>query len=127
MKKNIAKVTLVRNSQYGWYRREADYNPDDELLILEQYFGSELGSDPSQVLIIRKYILKNEIGGNAIEADIIDGKIRLSDIYVPNLKEPVLTQEELLILVDKWIELVAAKVDKIVITNDNGKFSIGTE
>lgn len=127
MSQTITKVVLMRNSHYGWYKREAYYNPDDELLILEQYFGSELGSDPTRASIIKKQILKNEVGGNAIGSELLDGKIKLFHFYIPNLKEPILTKEELLNLVDTWFKLVAAKAEKIVITNDHGKFSIGTE
>jgi hypothetical protein len=128
MYQNITKVWLKKDQRYNYYARFAPRYPDDELLVLEQYFASELGNDPSKALRIKKQILENGVGGNAIGSEIIDGKIKLFHLYVSGLKkEPVLTKEELLELVDKWFELVAAKVDQIVITNHNGKFSIGIE
>ena len=128
MNSKPTKVILVKNAQYGWYKRDNPYMPpDDELLILEDYFGSGLGNDPSQASSIKNLILRDIIGSDLIGSEIIDGKIRLYHLFINNLKEPQLTKEELLKLVDKWFELVTAKANKIVIMNDNGKFSIVTE
>lgn len=127
MNQKLAKITLVRNPKYGWYTREESYNPDDELLILETYFCSGIGYNSATFPKIKKLILGGCIGHEPIGGEIIDGKCQLYHLYIDNLKEPRLTKEELLELIQKWFELVAAKVDKIVLTNDNGKYSIGTE
>lgn len=127
MNKQPTKVTLKRHSQYGWYSREELYNPDDELLILEQYFPSAVGYDPKHFSMIKKLILEGIVAAEPIGVDIIDGKFQFYHLYIDNLKEPRISQNDLLELIEKWYELVSAKVDQIVITNDNGKFSIGTE
>lgn len=127
MKQNQTKMIMIRDC--GRYTGIGpDYN-DDELLILRQYFGSEVGGDPTSVFKLRRWMERVEagVGGNAIWSEVIDGKIHIYHEYVPNLKEPVLTKEEVLALVDRWLQLVAVKTEKIVITNDDGKFSIGTE
>lgn len=126
MSKKTTKIVLLKNPQYNYYEGRGDYS-DDELLILKEYFSSAIGYDLSRASKLRDLISRGSIGGNAIGSEIIDGKVKLHHFYIENLKEPVLTQEELLALVDKWFELIAAKADQIVITNDNGKFSIGTE
>lgn len=121
------KITLVRFPQFGRYFR-ADFNVGDELFILGEYFGSSLGSDPTLVSRYRQFIESGVLSGEPIGSEVIDGKIHLHHLYVTGLKKkPALTKEELLALVDKWFELVSTRAEKIVITNDNGAFSLGIE
>ena len=127
MNKKIIKAILIYDAKHGWYASK-EIILDDELLILAEFVDSVLRYKPSRALEIKEQIEKGKIGWDPIEAEFFDGKIRLFHQYVPGIKkEPILTREELLAFVDKWYALIAAKVDKIVITNDNGKFSIGTE
>lgn len=127
MNNEITKVTLIRHPQYGSYSREEFYNPDDELLILENYFPAAAGYDPSHFPMIKKLLHRGIVGANPIGSNFIDGKFQFYHNYIDNLKEPRISPEDLLKLIEKWYELVSAKVDRIVITNDNGTFSIGTE
>lgn len=121
------KITLVRDPQFARYFR-ADFNVGDELFILGEYFSSSLGSDPILVFRYRQFIEADVLSGEPIGAEVIDGKIYLYHLYVSGLKKkPALTKEELLALVDKWFELVSTGAERIVITNDDGTFSLGIE
>ena len=77
--------------------------------------------------MIKKLILEGCVGHEPIGGEMVDGKCQLYHLYIDNLKEPRLTQEELLDLIQKWFEFISAKVYKIVLTNDNGKYSFSTE
>lgn len=129
MKQNQTKMIFMRDCQRGEYTGIGPDYSDDELLILEELFSSFIGGDPTSVFKRRRWMEGDNVcvGGNLLGSYVIDGKIHIYHDYVPNLKEPVLTKEELLALVDRWLQLVAVKTERIVITNDDGKFSIGAE
>jgi len=122
----VTKVVLVKDPEYGWYIRYGSI-PDDELLILENYFTSCIGHNINDLSLRKRQILEGIIGCNSIGSEIIDGKIQLFHNYVEDLKEPRLSTEELLALVEKWFELVSINAKRIVITNDAGTFSISDE
>ena len=127
MAKNITKATLIYDAKHVWYASK-EIILDDELLVLAEFVDSVLRYKASRALEIKEQIKKGNIGWEPIEAEIIAGKIQLYHLHVSGLKkEPRLTKEELIEFIDKWFELVASKVERIVITNENGKFSIGTE
>lgn len=152
LKPGLVKTILVRDSQGCYAREEFHDHPGDELLILEDYFRLSIGRNPARILLAKQSIENNSLTYGPIGVEIneppsklsffipllnveigwlrersINGKIRLYHKNIPNLKGLFLTKEELLTLVDRWFELVSSGAEKIVITNDNGKFSIGAE
>ena len=121
------KLVLVRRSGDGHYFRKNRSQIDGGLILLWLFFTGCVGYDSKDLSFIREEISKGTVGCNDIGATIIDAKLQFSHDVIEGLEEPRLTKEELLALVDKWFELVAAKAGQIVITNDNGKFSIEVE
>lgn len=127
MSNQITKMIFVRDSKTGHYKRNDSYDADDELILLSWYFADCVRFDPAHFSTIKKLILEGIVGCNDVGATIIDGKFQFCHQLIDGFKEARLTQEELLELVQKWYELISAKVDKIVLINDNGKYSIETE
>lgn len=120
------KLILIRDDQYERYNGIGLGYDDDELLILKEYLCTAMGYDLDWAPIAKNYI-RRSIDFDSVGSEIIGDKVKVDHLFLTNLKNPEIPKEEFFALVDKWFELIAAKAEQIVITNDNGKFSIGTE
>jgi len=123
---NLKKIILIRDPErgsYSWQRSEGNV---EDFTLLQLYFDSCVRYDPQRFSLIKQQILEGRTGCNDTGATIVDGMFQFYHDLI-DFQEPRISKEDLLKLVEKWYQLVEAKVDQIVITNDNGKFSIGTE
>lgn len=123
------KIVLIKDKQYGlYYYKDNSKQDDDELVILWLFFTTCLRFDLSFSVRIKKLLNEHDqFGCGDLGIEYIDGKLQIYHDLIEDLKEPRLSKEELVALIDKWYELVAAQPDKIIITHQDGKFTLSAE
>lgn len=95
----------------------------DHLLILGNFLRDiGYGKDPN----IIKWLKEEEgMGFNCSSFDKVNDNVHINLDYVPGLDDLVIPLSDLLSIVEKWMELTAAKVEKIIlIKEDDGSFTI---
>lgn len=133
MRQKPTKVTLVKDPQHGWYdssgdpRDYRDDTYDGTLLIFEDYLRLAMGHDASKASERKKLLLYHEIGYNVVGSKSVGDNVRLYHLCVHDPEEVIIPRREILKLIDRWFKLVAAKTDKIIITNNDGRFSISAD
>lgn len=127
MIKDKAKIILVRNLKDGEYDKKEVYDPSEDLILLWMYFDSCVRYDPAEFELIKKLMMQGIVGCNDIGARSVDGKWQFRHDLWDDLKGPHISTDELIGLIEIWYKLVSAKVDKIVISYENGRYSISSE
>lgn len=121
------RIALIRNPENNEYINEDMRDADDELTLVWLFFTECVGYDPADFEQTKEDLREGMIGRNSIGTRLNKSKYYIFHELIEGFKEPQFTEEELIELIQKWYELMAAKADKIVFTHDNGKYLIGTE
>lgn len=124
--KKLTNITFEMNPISGRYNRVKGYDPNDELALLYLYFNSFVGYNPANFPLIKEDIISGRISYNDIGANIIDGKFQFFHDLI-EFYETRISPDNLLELVQEWYKLIEAKVSKIMIIHDNGKFTLKSE
>jgi len=128
MNKNKTQITLVRNPNDHTYDKKQAYDLEEKLVLLWMLFDSYIRYNPVDFSNVKNNIIeRNVIGENVIGATFVDGKWQIYCELWDDIYEPRLSTDELLELIHTWYDLIIKKVEKIVMTYENGKYSISSE
>jgi len=113
--------TMITRNPSGSYHGQTTLS--DPLLILGDFLRDiGYGKNPDIIECLKR---KKGMGFNCSSFDKVNDNIHINLDYVPGLEDLVIPLPDLLLIVEKWMELTAAKVEKIIlIEEDDGSFTI---